>query len=354
MTVFCLCLMGLFSDWHFEESEVFGPLRTSEVIVRGDGQIYVLRFEKADVLQLDNAGKPVRSIGGKGMGPGEFRYPTRIFYRDKQLLVYDLYNQSVSCFDDRGVFQNRFKIPHPELVLVSSVRGWIYGNWGNGGLEGKPAVLKADFQFEHTQPILPLKGRAYLKGQSSGRVINFCPLKVKPILLEDHRGELVFFSETETFRIVVIDAVNGRQLRTIKRPEKPLPFDEEWGREKMAKIKSRPGFKIRADFPDYFPVIRNMRIDPDGNLAVDRWRGRPDGNHHSITLDRMGKQLKRSWSWASLDRVVGVVGNKAVVTTYDEEQEQAGLISMPLAAVEGFVRGAPIHTSPKGRYILMD
>jgi hypothetical protein len=69
--------------------------RISEVEVGPDGNVYVLDRGEAGVRVFTPEGEPLRSIGRRGEGPGEFRITPRIVeWRDDALLAWDGFRQT--------------------------------------------------------------------------------------------------------------------------------------------------------------------------------------------------------------------------------------------------------------------
>lgn len=78
-----------------------GPTALSEVgdiAVAEDGAMYVLEPAEDLVRVFDARGRPVRTIGRRGEGPGEFIAPARLGWRGDTLIVAEPYSYRISGF----------------------------------------------------------------------------------------------------------------------------------------------------------------------------------------------------------------------------------------------------------------
>jgi hypothetical protein len=102
--------------------DVFGNIDAIEVDAQG--RIYVLDEVNVHVAVFDPAGRPIRTIGRKGGGPGEFDDPVGLsWFRSDQLLVVD--ENSYVIFDTAGVYLKEFRRP-------STTRSYWAGDAYNG------------------------------------------------------------------------------------------------------------------------------------------------------------------------------------------------------------------------------
>lgn len=69
-----------------------------------DGSIFLAQPNEHRVVHLDSVGKLIRTIGGKGAGPGEMIMPFRLSVSETEVSVYDRALGRISIFDMAGVF----------------------------------------------------------------------------------------------------------------------------------------------------------------------------------------------------------------------------------------------------------
>lgn len=86
--------------------------RNNSVTLGPNGQIFVLEYRSARVSVFSEGGEFVRSFGGSGEGPGEFRGPHALAWDGtNRLWVADGLNGRYHVFDSTGTFQ--WSVPRP-------------------------------------------------------------------------------------------------------------------------------------------------------------------------------------------------------------------------------------------------
>ena len=336
MTLF-LCFLFAMDDAgivKFEGTEVFQPLQQNEVQVSPEGQVYILNFTDAVIHHYNDRGEKIGTIGAKGKGPGEFTYATYFRLLNGELLVFDMLTSQMSVFDLDGTYKDRFGLPDRHLALERAHNGWVYGNWAKFGLEGKATLVWSDKQFKETRTLMEIAEKGEGKGlwvmTNDGKTVaKFSPLKTHPILKTSPDAKKIYLTDNQKFRIYIFDEKGKMTL--CEREEPQIPFDTEWADDELAKRKeNNPNLsKINTQYPEFFPVIRDLNLDPDGNLVIDRWRGKPNDNHYPIAVDESGKEVPMAFSWEVLERMVGFSEGHLFLTTLDEESEEAGVAMVP-------------------------
>jgi hypothetical protein len=76
--------------------------RIEGISVGPDGHIFVLQHEDANIREYDSTGEFVRLIGRRGMGPGEFSLPTKMWWSEGSLWVADGNLLRATRFDRNG------------------------------------------------------------------------------------------------------------------------------------------------------------------------------------------------------------------------------------------------------------
>ena len=99
------------SVWDSADEAVAAP-RNNSVTLGPNGQIFVLEYRATRVLVFSADGDFVRSFGGSGEGPGEFRGPHALAWDGAdRLWVADGLNGRYHAFDSTGTFQR--SVPRP-------------------------------------------------------------------------------------------------------------------------------------------------------------------------------------------------------------------------------------------------
>lgn len=124
------------------------------------GEIFVSDTAEHNIKVFADDGEYLRSIGSRGVGDGEFNYPTHLWFGNgNRLYVSDTLNYRVQVFDSRGEFVLKFgeqgdrpgNFAHPSGIATDSV--------GN--------IYVVDRQFENIQVFDP-DGRILMALGSEG------------------------------------------------------------------------------------------------------------------------------------------------------------------------------------------
>lgn len=353
-TMMLLILAG--GSWQYTETDIFQPIRKGEVVVHPNGSVYINNFSEATLHHVDQDGKRIRTIGRKGKGPGEFTFPRYINFTDGKLYVFDLLSAQISIFDEDGSFIERVETPDRGLSLAKGAQGWIYGTWSTFSPPGegsdKADLIWVDDTFKNAKTIL----NTLDKGDSEGsRVFQdgtnvhavYAPINTRPLMVND--SNYAYISHPTEPKIYVFDFEQQKLLAPIEFEHRPIPFDTDWADEQFeASFEGRdssdiPKSQWKKAYPEKFPAIREMFIDPDGNLVVDRWRGRPNDNHFLLTLNRKGETLENKYDHDFLNRYLGQSSDGYFyIAIFDVEEEMAGVARVSRNDAVAFAKQNPI------------
>ncbi len=241
------------------------------------------------------------------------------------------------------------------VVKVSG--GWVFGNWGARRYQGTAKLLLVDNSLDNDKLVRPVSEPGNRRTwriwrTKTGEDGSYSPINTQPHLIAAKDGTRVFLTDSLRFKIYVYDN-KGDLVHTIDRKEKRIPFDREWAEVWLREVKA--GLKVKVTrwekvYPEYFPAIREIIIDPNGNLAIDRWRGKPDKNHYPITLNMEGEELKPAYSWEALSRLLGTHGKYGYVSTWDATAEEAGFAKVLFENLDEFVKKYPVVYEGSVRY----
>ena len=353
MLLFCT----IYSNLEIKDVEIYQPIQRSEVIVRPDGHVLVLNFQEAKILEFNEEGELLKTIGSKGKGPGEFSYPTDFFYMSNLLYVFDMLSTEISVFDEQGVFIKRVKFPKRGVRLTKSKTGWVYITQGFLDPEAKPEVAWVDDQFENMVILKTYTDPGYAEGMmvmSDGTktVAKFSPLSARPETFSNSDGSRVYLVDPEKSIIDVIDDAERKIVQTFDLGLKKIPFDVDWAEERLAEEKERSkgqiNVKIQTSWPDTFPAFRQSFFSPLGHIALNRWAGRPDKRNVPLFLDETGEEIQSKVSWEAHERVMGRYGDNLWISIWDNEEEAAGLVLLPISEVNQFIKDNPIEFDGRG------
>lgn len=345
-----ICTLLVFSDseWRIADTEIYQGIRPNEVAVTSSGDVYMLHFDEAHIKHFNAEGKLVKTIGRKGKGPGEFTFPIRFALSGERLFILDALTREVSSFDLEGKFLGRYKTGGFEVELQRVYNGWLIGDW-NKLFEEEPADLVwVDDTFKNETKIADIKEIGWSQGswvhtEDGEGVASYSPINNRPILVVSHDGKRAYLSEVDKFLIHIIDLEQKKIVGQITHESPRIPFDLEWAENKFKEDKGEQlmKFKLTKHYPEFFPIIRDMKMDPNGNLVVDRWRGRPDKKHHTIAFTPAGNVVESKFDWNALDRLIGTANGYAYVALYDEEREEGGIGRCKLENLNAYIEDHP-------------
>jgi len=332
-------------------TDVFHPLGLDEAMIRPDGGAYVLDFRGAHIDIYSPDGEPIKQIGRKGAGPGEFVYPSSMYQSEGRFYVYDKNNNSISIFRENGDFIDRRTFPERNILVEKVAGGWAVANWDGRGHTGPRSLYFLDESLENQRLLLQVKdygrgGGLYATTSEGKRHSEFGGVSRRAKILASADGKSVYVSDPLKFKIRRISVADGSLLGEITRDEPAIPFDDDWAERKLLAYldgSDIPASEVSRDFPSHFPSIRSMFLDPDGNLVVDRWRGKPDKKHYPVAYDDEGREIELVWPFGVLQRVVGKREGMVYLTVYDPESEEGGLARVSQRDMLTFLEANPIR-----------
>lgn len=359
MAVFLILfsLAGNGSVWMTSETGIYRPIIQDEVVVSNKGTLFIVQRRNAQVLVYDAKGSFLKTIGNRGQGPGEFALPTWIHYLDGHIYVEDANQNRVSCFTEDGKFVSAQVLPQNNLQIRKVTGGWLVGDWESSDDASKPVSITL-FDEDFKNPFIIAswprpEENSSNSVQSDGTQIPKVPINPavdEPRIVASKDGNFGFLVRQKTANVEVIDIAKRKFLTTLNNSATPIPFNDEWG-EKMVKNLSDAitggeiGFPIKfiPDLPKYFPLVRELRINPNGDLNVVFWTGIPEKHHEVRVYDSKLTPKEPSFAPEVLERWFGEHQGIAYLSVFDAEEEEASIAGVPLKNVADFIRKNPIH-----------
>jgi hypothetical protein len=115
--------------------------RVAGAVLNRDGHIVIANAGTAELRFFDRSGRHIRTVGGQGGGPGEYRRPSHLMVGPGDtLLVWDAGISSVSLLEPDGTFIRRDPLEAPRML---DVIGWDYATEGLTPLPDRSFVLHA-------------------------------------------------------------------------------------------------------------------------------------------------------------------------------------------------------------------
>lgn len=340
LILLCLSLMADLDVTVLEETEIFAPLEKGDVAVADDGTVYVLNNADARILRYSPDGEQMDAVAEKGEGPGELQFPSRLFFRNQRLYVLDLNNSTISVFKD-NTFEDRINLPARGLKVVPTAHGWAYGNWGTIHPVGTEMYLKmADWKFENIKTALTWENKDPTGGVTvNGDTGSYRPVRDRPYMAVSLDGEKVYLTQPQNFRVNVFHAADGKQLKPFSASVKPALFNKEWGEKKVKDVQDaieQRGINVnlKADLPEYFPVVRNFWVNHKDQLVFHKWTFWPDKKDDYFAIAANGQSAPLSHPGQTDERILIVVGDTAYISHYDVDLDEASIIVCDVKEIE--------------------
>ncbi|MBB4639018.1 hypothetical protein [Longimicrobium terrae] len=253
-----------------------------------DGRIAVASAGAGQIRIFDGRGGLVDSVGRKGSGPGELRFPTWIGTRADSLLVWD--SGRLSVFGPGGKF---VRSAAPELggALFPSVTG----QYADGSLlvavENQPSTTAAEgrpwrgtLRFIRVAPDgrvmdtvkVARSGERYSYSRgTTGRVAEDLPFGRRTVAAV--AGNSLLFGTGEEYRIRAVQGA-GDERELIRRAWTPRRVSPDDIRDYWARMVTVGGgerddpqttaVRARIPYPKTLPPYERMLVDTDGNIWV--------------------------------------------------------------------------------------
>lgn len=328
--------LGTVPEWQLEEVFRLGGLERPDeetfaseprLAVDGEELLYVLHRDRGEIAVFDTAGMLVRWIhGGRGEGPGEFRFPARMGFVGDTLWVRNRTPPRISRFlrDGTHVGTERVQVDagYRTTAGVQGVSGYLAD--GRAWMEPDGFVMAlgeddpeapfvlGDRQMEDRTTLFSWRGQ---RGRLAGT--SFVPVPEPPFHAVAPDGSeilLVEWSEARpeelSIRLISPDGVDlgSWTLAVPPAPAPPRVLDSlvQEGRDRVRDVRERviqrgipeaqapsvpsvDEVRARAYLPDYFPPIRDVRLGLDGTVWLQRSQGLTLGAW--VALDREGTPL---------------------------------------------------------------
>jgi hypothetical protein len=240
--------------------------------VDDEGNLYVCDFGNKRVQKYDKNGKYVRTIGRQGQGPGEYMYPSQVFFDENGNPCVKGWTD-LNFFTKDGAFKKRVNIKQSLTYFVLGPGGKIIGM-----TQPNPRLPSPSYE------LLMLNAEGEVERQVAGFPAT-ANINKEVLIWHAYSPNLFFTSVTSDkfaygfsseYKIYLADR-EGRTLFAIVDEEKPQSIS---GREKdVARKKGpsawagNPGNAEPRDlmlFPDHRPFFGSLLSDGEGRLFVLR------------------------------------------------------------------------------------
>jgi hypothetical protein len=287
-----------------------------------DGHIAVVNNGSYEVRVFDQSGAHIRTIGERGDGPGQFRYPRAVYRMPADSFLVLDQSRTVSVFDSSGSYIRGFPLDGKNPSLPGE-RLSLVGQFADGS-------LLMQFGVASEAPARGLRRnrirliRVLLDGSLGGSYGDF---DEQTSLSREERDYIfgpyaqatasdstVWYGPGDRFELREIGQ-EGRVVRLIRldRPARPVTTSdrEAYAEFIRASVRGTPDEAVfesliaQFQFAPYFPYHLQLQRDPEGNLWVQDYQP-------------FRMRLERTWSvFASNGRYLGDVAFPAGFTVHE-------------------------------------
>jgi hypothetical protein len=272
-----------------EGDDVYQLFRIQGAAQLGDGTLVVVNGGTQELRFYDPAGRHVRTVGGRGAGPGEFQFPRLVAARPDSFVVSDMGNNRYTFHDASGAV-SRSVTP---TGFVSSTHGWLGGdrvlvsrNSASAGLDTPEGVMPnhttftvADIGTGTTSIVAELPGeRVFMANTGSQISFTSVPYDGRPSAAGGEGG--VYLTPGRIPEIHLYDS-SGELVRIQRVLRSPRPLSQaEFDRTVATRVDqaSTPELKIemrrrydRMPTPETIPEFSWLLIDDTGHLWARRF-----------------------------------------------------------------------------------
>lgn len=267
--------------------------RVRDAAVLEDGRIAVANEGSHEIRLYGEDGRHLRSVGGEGEGPGEFRFLTWLQAIGDSLWAYDRGTERVSVFAADGSLARSItlvgsgNLPSPRPLGVFADRTLLARAFTTAYFEPGEEVrrdLDLYLRLGPTGTVLDTLGRLpgnehYLRASDDGLADFRVPFARASVVAVAPRA--VYFGAAETWEIARY-SMDGRLERLIRLARDPRPATSEALDRLLAEYQrqaptegARQGLEAwidRVPAPPTMPAYSELRLDAEGNLWVEDYR----------------------------------------------------------------------------------
>lgn len=269
--------------------ESFFRVSRGNVAVDGSGRIHVLDFETNTVAIFDSTGAYIRSIGGKGGGPGELQFPNGVRVKDDGTVgVYDFAKDGmISWTADGSVLPTvRLGATSPAADIGFVGNGLVY-SWTDYAAED--TTQRTVLQIEQGDSVATLatlvRDRPPLLEFKGCGIRMALPPLFSPNIVWTTNGSRIAWTSGVQYEVAIRDVEGGRML--VRRDLAPREATLDLARREVGDSMRIQGGTLRCaigpqevaeqrGFAPVVPAIRAIAMARDGSLWVQRTTPRND------------------------------------------------------------------------------
>jgi len=260
------------SHFYLEEDLSLGETKGKEeymfsrikIEVDEEENIYVLDMKASNIRVFDKHKEFLRTIGGKGQGPGEMQMPVIFQVTPKrEVMVYDVVSRRLTFFSQDGKYLKQISAANIR-ALVLSLKADLSGNF-IGLLSYNPWTKEIKKYNSKLEPSFTIAKKEEKPNQGDVRRMMTPSLKY-----EISKDGYIIWGYSNKYELNVVNP-EGKLIRKINKIYDPVKLSEKSKnkrKEKMIRRMASFGLKAKLLFPKYHPPFLDFSLDEKGNIFV--------------------------------------------------------------------------------------
>lgn len=279
-----------------ERGDAYALFRVADARRASDGSVLVANRGTSEIRWFDREGRPLRTIGRQGDGPGEFRQLSQIgFTPGDTLLAYDLGTQRMTLFDQSGKVLREARNLSAQGFVAARVGQLANGTWfareydqlvtpPPGGI-GRDTVrfVRVSAQLEVLSELAAVPGRQtsglVAQGNMGARETPFSSRAVHGVL-----GACLITGSGDTADLRIVDTsgvlVSRMSLSTTPRRVTPRDWEAwlDWATDLVPSEGRELARRLLSQTPHagVLPTVADLVVDHLGYVWVQQYEP-PDG-----------------------------------------------------------------------------
>jgi hypothetical protein len=231
------------------------PISVTKLIIYKNG-IYLMSNATRTVVFMDKNGKILQEIGGKGEGPGEFKYLTDFTISDDRIIVCG--GRRINLYSMNGKLIESVNIRSPIVSVFSSNHQWFYV-MNRKSLRKEKRIFDPFFVIYNSEhkDIYKIPDETVQRAYHprSGNSVPFpwfpSPFCNRPIFLQgNEKKAAIFMTRQKDFCLLIDSQIQKERITALLESEEVTPRDKE---NFFEKIVPKPNAKTKKSvvFPEH-------------------------------------------------------------------------------------------------------
>lgn len=273
-----------------DERYFFGKIK--DVAVRPDGRMYVVDGQAPTIRVLAPNGTLQESIGSMGGGPGEFRYPSKVYFvrGDSLYVTHGGLATRLSAFGPSHEFAYEISFsssvaPHrstPDRAIPILGESEFFGVWfpspwpGQDSSDSEASVRGLSHDGREGDTLFTFPGSQQLARKvGTGYKFYNTPWDRGPYLALGPEGNL-HYAGNDSLTVRTYDA-EGTLRRVVEIPFKPVPITNADLEREFSNWSSAEDVEyVRDKIPSTKPAFKHFLVDDEGRYWFGRSTANPD------------------------------------------------------------------------------